>query len=1167
MANNEKVTVNLDAQKAIETLNALEKETAELIARKNSLINIQTKLEASAKTETKEYRNSAAMLKDVNKILKLTTSEYNDQIKKIDVTQLSYNQLNKLLPKLRGQFYAMNKSQDPDQWDRYSKKLQDAEKQLKVVSGRVQLVKEKMTWKESAINGMKNIVPGISAADLIAKAASKAMEFIAGAWDKAKSVQSEAAKASRVFGSELGYVEMQAEKVAARAGLTNKEFVAMATNTADLLVPMGFTRKASADMAVDMQKLTGALVEWSNGKFTAEDVSMRLTKAVMGETEGLKELGIGIRKDSDEYKNLVKEKEKGEGVTKAQAEALATLELVMAKSVDAQTEYKEGGSALMKMGRDLSRMWRSVTESVAVYIATSKEDRMLEQSRTVKALNTEMADQETKINNLLPRYDELKTKSKLSADEHEELNEIVKKIGDIVPSAINAWDAEGRAIGLNTAIVNGNITAKKALLRAQNKELIDDLGEELEDNLAKLAKQQKRVAAKEQKVESAKNAMDDISKYGVRNNVVVSTVYENESNALLEDRKNLNDLEKATYSCLSAQVELGLSFDQIGTKSKSSSTEIEKLYHSLDRKANPNFYKNDGTKKTNEELAKEEEERKRAAEAERKKNEAEETAKAKAKNAAEKAKEEAEREAEKEKERKEREAEKAKEDQKKLEQDIRDTAMALSGDELKIEQDRYDKKLQALKLYGVDKAALNAEQLAALEALEGEHQNNIDKIEDSAVASFLSKNDKQFNRELTDLKIQQAEEIAAFKGTKEEKEKLEKEHQEELKTLSAKGLEETIKSITMMLSGENLTGLSEMVLSDEQKAELDAKLADVKLKLAELKGGSGENEDTNEKDPFKIDGSSTDVLGMTPDTWGQLQENLENGKVGLGEMVAMAKALSAAFGMYNEMATANEKKQLADFEKQNEEKKDILKRRLESGVISQEEYNTQVASLDEEVDAKKHEMEVRQAKRDKVQALFDIAISTAIGIASALKTPLQSAWLIPMISAIGAIQVATVLATPLPGKEKGGFIVEREDGKTFDAEYAPYKRGYITKPTVITGENGSEYVIPADGMRNPSIASVVSMIENARIRGNIKDVNLQPTYKMQGREQGGHLTDNVISTQYKRNDDTAIILTRMATVLEKLEKGGVKASIPLMGDGGIVQQIDKVFKIQNRTTI
>lgn len=1155
MANKE-ITIDVDAQKAIKAINDLERETGELIIKKNALLNIQTRLEVSKKKDIKGLEETSLRLKGVTAAIKNNNAKMTEAIEATDVSLLSYNQLNKLLPKLRGQFQAINKSQDPASWDKYYKKLQDAEKQLKAVSGRVQLVKEKMTWKESAMAGIKNLVPGLGVANIAGQALSKVGDFIAGAWDRAKSVQSEAAKASRVFGSELGYVEMQAEKVAARAGLTNKEFVAMATNTADLLVPMGFTRKASAEMAVDMQKLTGALVEWSNGKFTAEDVSMRLTKAMMGETEGLKELGIGIRKDSEEYKTLVKEKEKGEGVTKAQAEALATLELVMKKSVDAQDEYANGGSALMKMGRDVGRMWRSMTESVATYIATSREDRMFEQGRKLSALNSEMKDHDDKLGALIPRYEELTTKSELSKDEHEELNRVVKDIIKIVPSAADAWDAEGKAISVNTEVVKSNMSARKALLLAQNKKLTEDLSDDLNKQFSVLNRNKD---LRSTAVKNRKTLGDDytytknIGLYGIER------VEKKRSDDIIEYTKEIDKAQKSAYRTIAANLELGLSFQDIAENSGLAKEVVESVYTTQDREVNPTLYnENDGTKKTAEQLAKEEEDRKK---------EAERTAKAEAdkqknEEIAEKAREKAKQNAEKEAEQKKKDAEKAIEDQKKLEQDIKDAAIALSGDELKIEQDRYDKKLQALKLYGVDKATLNAEQLAALEGLEREHQSNVDKIEDSAVASFLSKNDKQFNRELTDLKIKQAEELAAFKGTKEEKEKLEKEHQEELKNLSAKGLEDTIKSITTLLSGENLTGLTEMVLSDEQKEELDAKLADVKLKLAELKGGSGEDEKTEEENPFKIDGSSTDVLGMTPDSWGQLQANLKNGKVGLGEMVAVAKALSAAYGMYNEMATANEKRQLADFEKKNEQKKDILKRRLESGAISQEEYNAQVASMDEELDAKKQEMEIKQAKRNKVQALFDIAIATAVAIASAMKT----IWLVPVIAALGAAQVAMVLATPLPGKEKGGFLAEREDGKKFEAEYAPTKRGYITKPTVITGENGSEYVIPSDGLRNPSIAAVISTIESARLRGNIRDVNLYTP--IQGKEQGGYISKKTsASTSFSSNIRTIEQLDRLTVILDKLERNGIKASVNTMGDGGIVENINKVLKIQNRTTI
>jgi len=65
----------------------------------------------------------------------------------------------------------------------------------------------------------------------------------------------------------------------------------------------------------------------------------------------------------------------------------------------------------------------------------------------------------------------------------------------------------------------------------------------------------------------------------------------------------------------------------------------------------------------------------------------------------------------------------------------------------------------------------------------------------------------------------------------------------------------------------------------------------------------------------------------------------------------------------------------------------------------------------------------KQAIYDKVQALFNIAISTAQGVAAALANPLTAPFMIPFVIATGAIQAAVVLARPLPqaakGKKKG----------------------------------------------------------------------------------------------------------------------------------------------------
>jgi hypothetical protein len=60
----------------------------------------------------------------------------------------------------------------------------------------------------------------------------------------------------------------------------------------------------------------------------------------------------------------------------------------------------------------------------------------------------------------------------------------------------------------------------------------------------------------------------------------------------------------------------------------------------------------------------------------------------------------------------------------------------------------------------------------------------------------------------------------------------------------------------------------------------------------------------------------------------------------------------------------------------------------------------------------------KQAIADKAQALFEVAINTAAAVAKSLKNPT----LIPFVVALGAIQAATIAATPIPKFEKGGLV-------------------------------------------------------------------------------------------------------------------------------------------------
>lgn len=180
----------------------------------------------------------------------------------------------------------------------------------------------------------------------------KAPELIGGLSDRARDLELQAKKAVTVFGDSLPVVQAWAKESASSLGLTKAEATNLAAGLQDLLVPMGMNREAAADLSTRTIGLAGALAEWSGGAKSSAEVADVLTKAYLGETDGLKALGIAISADEvkarmaakakadlgKEVKNLTEEEKK-------QLQALSIQELIFEKSTDAQAAFAEGSSS------------------------------------------------------------------------------------------------------------------------------------------------------------------------------------------------------------------------------------------------------------------------------------------------------------------------------------------------------------------------------------------------------------------------------------------------------------------------------------------------------------------------------------------------------------------------------------------------------------------------------------------------------------------------------------------------------------------------------------------------------------------------------------------------------------------------------------------------------
>jgi hypothetical protein len=127
-------------------------------------------------------------------------------------------------------------------------------------------------------------------------------------------------------------------------GLSNTQSKQLLANTGDLLKGFGATSEQALDTSLEVQKLAVALSAY-NGVDVAT-ASQKITKALLGETDGLVELGVKLTQTDVQQELVRRGQEKLEGQALLTAKASATLALVMQQSGDAISSVADNQSSL-----------------------------------------------------------------------------------------------------------------------------------------------------------------------------------------------------------------------------------------------------------------------------------------------------------------------------------------------------------------------------------------------------------------------------------------------------------------------------------------------------------------------------------------------------------------------------------------------------------------------------------------------------------------------------------------------------------------------------------------------------------------------------------------------------------------------------------------------------
>ena len=186
-------------------------------------------------------------------------------------------------------------------------------------------------------------------------------------------------KFATVFKDISKEAEASAKSLRDSYGLSRQESKKLLTDTGDLLSGFGFTSQKSLELSTSVQKLAVDLASFTNIEGGAERASKALTKALLGERESAKELGIAILEADVKQRLLEKGQANLTGAALRQAKAFATLELATEQSKNAigdfartQGSYANQQRALQAELKDLSASFGKLllpiaTELVGVF--------------------------------------------------------------------------------------------------------------------------------------------------------------------------------------------------------------------------------------------------------------------------------------------------------------------------------------------------------------------------------------------------------------------------------------------------------------------------------------------------------------------------------------------------------------------------------------------------------------------------------------------------------------------------------------------------------------------------------------------------------------------------------------------------------------------------------
>ena len=170
--------------------------------------------------------------------------------------------------------------------------------------------------------------------------------------------------------------------------LANTSAQEMLATTGDILVGFGFTSTAALEMARDVNALAVDVASFKNVQGGAAQASNAITKALLGEREMLKSLGIAILEEDVKLKIATLASEGHTFATNRQAKSIATFQLIMDRAKNSIGDYARTSGSATNQSRKLRQRWIELSVTLGKVLLPLFTDLVKMLSSTVEWFNS-----------------------------------------------------------------------------------------------------------------------------------------------------------------------------------------------------------------------------------------------------------------------------------------------------------------------------------------------------------------------------------------------------------------------------------------------------------------------------------------------------------------------------------------------------------------------------------------------------------------------------------------------------------------------------------------------------------------------------------------------------------------------------------------------------------